>query len=63
MSLYKLALSASFEYLWYGSTAIRYILILKICGEFNVHSRQILTYKDGPKGKKGNVLKFEIVEY
>ena len=53
-----LALSASFKYLCFESTAIINILIILMWGggggrqytsESDVHRRQILTYKDGPR--------------
>ena len=54
-----LTLSASFEYLCYGSTVIRNILILTVrdrlyTSESDVYRRLIPTYKDGPalKGLK-----------
>ena len=51
----KLALSASFEYLCYASTAIRIILILSVrlyTLESDVGRRQILKYKDGPRTER-----------
>ena len=45
-----LALSASFEYLCYGSTAIINVLIR------SVHGRQILTTKVDPRAVRVNML-------
>ena len=52
-----LALSDSFKYLCYESTAIRNILLSQCRGrlytsESDVYRRQILTYKDGPRAVK-----------
>ena len=57
-----LALSVSFEYICYGSTAIINILLFQ-CGdhfyrptsESGVYRRLILTYKDGPCAERVNV--------
>ena len=56
----QLAVSASFEYLCYGSTAIKNILILSVrnrlyTSESHVYKRQILTYKDGPRAERVKV--------
>ena len=54
----QLALSASFEYLCYGSTAIIDILILKYLifytSESDVYRRQILMYKYGSRIERVN---------
>ena len=49
-----LALSASFEYLCYGSTAIINILILTARGSTFVCRRQILTTKVDPRAVRVN---------
>ena len=59
-----LALSASFKYLCYGSTAIVNILFLSGWGrlytsESNVYRRQILTYKGGPLAERVKILFFD----
>ena len=57
-----LALSASFEYLCYWSTAINIFLFLVRVGhriytsESDVYRRLILTSKDGPRGERVNIL-------
>ena len=56
-------LSASFEYLHYGSTAVRNILILSARDrlyalESDVYRRRIFTYKDGPRAERVNKFGF-----
>ena len=54
----QLALSGSFDYLRYGSTAIITILILSVREPslyvriWRLHRRQILTYKDDPRTER-----------
>ena len=53
-----LALSASFEYLSYGSTAFVNILFFQrgdriYMPESDVYKHQILTYKDAPRSERG----------
>ena len=63
-----LADSVSFEYLCYGSTAVRNIFILSVRGPclFRVYTsdsiRQSLTYKDGPRavGLSFNVSHYDL---
>ena len=53
-----MTLSASFEYLCYGSTAIINILIPKVRGpslEYDVYRRQILTPKNVPRAEMVNL--------
>ena len=53
--MYWLALSDSFGYLCYGSTAVRNIFIPpeRYTSETDVYRRQILMYKYGPPHWKG----------
>ena len=66
--MFYLALSDSFEYLCFGSTTIRNIVILSVRGpSLNVrigHRRQSLTYKEGPRAERVKVnLYFENPHY
>ena len=58
-----LSFSTKFEYLCYGSTTITIILFISVRGRQTVfihqnltYRRQILTYKDGPRAKRVNVV-------
>ena len=56
----SLALSDSFEYLCYGSTAITNSLVRTVQGStLDVYKRQILTSKVDPRAVSGNPLKPE----
>ena len=62
--MYYLALSYLFEYLCYGFTAIRNVLILSnsqsgdrlYVSQSDVSRHHILTYKDGPRAERVNIV-------